>query len=274
MTGIGRRTMLTALAGAAVGAPALVAVAPRPAVAAPDDLYQTNSELYASPTLTEGVDYARRFRRHGALDDDLAGVVGFPNTVVIAPHGGGIEVGTSELGLAVAGYHPATLTPTGATYDYWMFEGLRAANNGELHVTSTGCDDPQAESFCGGARYAVSLHGCTAGQLGLPDTAQAVAVGGLDAVLRTYLRQEYAAIGVLALDAPTTPALAALAGVQPRNIVNRTLSQQGAQLELSTPLRNAMFGTNTRAQRRHTTLPPFWSFVTATRAALARRGAG
>ncbi|GIJ76805.1 hypothetical protein Xph01_12370 [Micromonospora phaseoli] len=269
--------MLTALSAAAVAGPALLTVAPRPAVAVSDDLYQTNSELYASPTLVEGVDYARRFRRHGALDDDLVGTAGFPTTAVLAPHGGGIEVGTSELCLGVAGYHPATLAPTqsaGAVYDYWMFEGLRAANNGELHVTSTGCDDPQAESLSGGARYAVSLHGCTAGQLGLPDGTPAVAVGGLDVALRTYLLQEYAALGILALDAATAPELTALAGVHPRNIVNRTLSQAGAQLELSTPLRNAMFGTNTRAQRRHTTLPPFWSFVTATRAALEHRSAG
>jgi hypothetical protein len=34
--------------------------------------------------------------------------------------------------LAIAGYHPATLAVapgTGVTYDYWMFEGLRASNN-------------------------------------------------------------------------------------------------------------------------------------------------
>jgi phage replication-related protein YjqB (UPF0714/DUF867 family) len=32
-------------------------------------------------------------------------------TVILAPHGGGIEKGTSELCLAVAGYHPERLTP-------------------------------------------------------------------------------------------------------------------------------------------------------------------
>ncbi|MDM4718834.1 poly-gamma-glutamate hydrolase family protein [Micromonospora sp. WMMA1363] len=187
------------------------------------------------------------------------------------PHGGGIEVGTSELCLAVAGYHPATSTPietTAPLYDYWLFEGLRSSGNGELHVTSTSCDDPVAESLGGGARHAVSLHGCTAGQVGLPDTGQAVVVGGLDATLKAYLRQEFAAAGITALDAAAFPALA---GVNPQNIVNRTLTGSGAQLELTTPLRNAMFGTNTRAQRKNTTLPLFWTFVAATRAAVARR---
>ena len=63
-------------------------------------------------------------------DDELAQLDGPVKTAVIAPHGGGIETGTSELCLAVAGYHPATLEvtpPGGVTYDYWMFEGLRSA---------------------------------------------------------------------------------------------------------------------------------------------------
>lgn len=54
-------------------------------------------------------------------------------------HGGGIEAGTSELCLDIAGYHPAGLTPApaeGPLHDYWMFEGLRPADHGDLHVTS------------------------------------------------------------------------------------------------------------------------------------------
>ena len=69
--------------------------------------YATNSELYADSKLTEGVDYARRFRRHERFDDSLSRTGEVPKTAIIAPHGGGIERGTSELCLAVAGYHPA-----------------------------------------------------------------------------------------------------------------------------------------------------------------------
>lgn len=236
-------------------------------------MYRSNTELYADPSLREGVDYGRRFHRHGAVDDDRSGTAGPPSAVVIAMHGGGIEAGTSELCLAVAGYHPATLAPVapGAPlYDYWMFEGLRDRRNTELHVTSTGCDDPQAVSLCAAARYAISLHGCTPAQAGLPGTGQAVLVGGLDAALKAYLREELAAAGITALDGAADPALA---GVSPRNIVNRTLTGAGAQLELTTPLRDAMFGENTRARRGRTTLPAFWTFVNATRAAVARRSA-
>jgi hypothetical protein len=54
------------------------------------------------------------------------------------------------------------------------------------------------------------------------------------------------------------------------NIVNRTLLGMGAQLELSTALRNAMFTENTRPRRKHTTTERFWAFVKVCRAALDR----
>jgi phage replication-related protein YjqB (UPF0714/DUF867 family) len=219
--------------------------------------YQKNSELYADPTLVEGVDYARRLRRHERFDD--------------SPHGGGIETGTSELCLAVAGYHPATLEvtpPGGVTYDYWMFEGLRAsgAGNGQLHVTSTGCDDGAAVSLCGGALNALALHGCTTKAAGLPPDERTVLVGGRNDTLKRYLLEAFAD-EVPAIDAAGHKLLD---GRERANIVNRTLLRRGGQLELTTPLREAMFEENTRPRRKHTTTEVFWTFVAACRAALAR----
>ena len=124
--------------------------------------FKFNSELYADPGLAEGVDYGRRHRRHERFDDTLARTDDVPKTTILAPHGGGIEPGTSELCLAVAGYHPASLPQipaAGVTYDYWMFEGLRESGNPELHVTSTGCDDGVAVSLCAGSLNALALHG-------------------------------------------------------------------------------------------------------------------
>ncbi|MEV1287188.1 poly-gamma-glutamate hydrolase family protein [Micromonospora sp. NPDC049679] len=272
MAGASRRSLLTVLATAAVGGPYLGAAGLMPAAAAADR-YPSNTALYADPNLVEGTDYARRCRRHGTVDDDLVQNVPFPQTAVIAPHGGGIEVGTSELCLAIAGYHPATLAVTpanGRVYDYWMFEGLRASNNGELHVTSIHCDDPYARSLCAGAWHGLALHGCTTSQVDLPDGTEMVLVGGLDNTLKSYLLQEYAAAGVPAIDAVDHDSLN---GNDPRNIVNRTLLGTGAQLEMTTPMRLAMFGTNTGAQRKNTTLAAFWTFVAATRAAIARHEA-
>ena len=152
--------------------------------------YCSNTELYQDPELAEGVDYGRRHRRHELFDDSLDQQPALARTTIIAPHGGGIETGTSELCLAVAGYHPATLevTPPGdPTYDYWMFEGLRPANNDELHVTSTRCDDGTAVSFCAGSLNALALHGCRPDTVGLPPGSATVLVGGRNFSFKQYL---------------------------------------------------------------------------------------
>lgn len=232
--------------------------------------YRKNSELYQDPNLVEGDDYARRYRRHELFDDDLAQRGGVAKTAVIAPHGGGIETGTSELCLAVAGYHPATLAvtpPGGVTYDYWMFEGLLASGNDALHVASTGCDDGVAVSQCAGSLNALALHGCTTRAAGQPDGAEVVLVGGRNPTLKQYLLEELDRVDLSAVDAAP---ICALNGDEVTNIANRTLLGMGGQLELTTPLRLAMFEVNTRAQRKHTTTPVFWAFVAACRAALER----
>jgi phage replication-related protein YjqB (UPF0714/DUF867 family) len=238
---------------------------PPPDATATPDRYPSNTALYADPTLVEGVDYTVRYHRSGVVvptDDDAP----VPPVAIIAVHGGGIEPGTSELCLAVAGYHPATLAPTPATgpgYDYWMFEGLRSRNNRELHVTSIHCDDPVVVSLCGRALTTVALHGCAPGQLGLPDDAAAVCVGGRDDDLKTSLVASLRTGGFAIVTD-----VEGLDGDDERNIVNRNRREAGAQLELTTPLREQMFDRNQRPRRAHTT-EVFWRFVTATRAALA-----
>lgn len=272
---INRRTLIAALAAAPALSTLGAAVGSTPASAAAD-LYPSNTALYASSTVVEGVDYGRRYRRHLIDDQSLQSRTPFVRTTVIAPHGGGIEVGTSELCLAIAGYHPADLTPTpaaGPVHDFWMFEGLRSSNNGELHVTSTHCDDAVARAMCAGSRNVVSLHGCTAAQAGLEAGAQAVLVGGLNATLRQYLTEEFAAAGIRAV---TASGEEEIAGISPDNICNRSLLGMGAQLEMTTDLRVAMFapGKNTRAERATNTLPLFWTFTNAVRTAVQRLEAG
>jgi phage replication-related protein YjqB (UPF0714/DUF867 family) len=238
------------------------------------DTYASNTALYQDPNLVETVDYARRYRRQELFDDGLPDHGPVAKTTIIAPHGGGIEFGTSELCLAIAGYHPATLAVvpgTGVTYDYWMFEGLRAADNAALHVTSTHCDDGVAVSLCGGALNALALHGCSTARAGLPDDAEVVLVGARNAILKQHLLREFASVGVDAIDAA---GIDQLNGDEPANIVNRTLLGMGGHLEITAPLREAMFGKNTCAQRKDTTTEVFWAFTAACRNALARLEAG
>jgi phage replication-related protein YjqB (UPF0714/DUF867 family) len=255
MPRLGRRTVLGAITAGIV----LPVVNP-PAAAA--DVYASNSDLYRNRV--EGSDFGRRSRRHEAVDDDLTARYPVRLSTVVAPHGGGIEPGTSELCLAIAGYHPATLARTGGpSYDYWMLEGLLSSGNDALHVTTTHCDDATALSLCGGARTVLSLHGCT---VAAADGLGAVLVGGRNAELRDLLISYLVTAGFDAVDATGHPTLG---GVSSDNLTNRTLLGAGAQLEIITPVRDAMFTTNTRAQRKHTTTPTFWNFTTACRAALA-----
>jgi phage replication-related protein YjqB (UPF0714/DUF867 family) len=236
--------------------------------------FARNSDLYEDPRLVEGVDYARRFRRHERFDDSLARTGEVPKTVIIAPHGGGIEPGTSELCLAVAGYHPATLPevpPAGVTYDYWMFEGVRASGNAPLHVPSTGCDDGMAVSLCAGALNALSLHGFEPKPPQLPPDEKVVLVGGTNGVLGQLLLDGFEPT---VIKAQTAGGFGELNGDNPANIVNRTLTGTGVQLELSEPLRDTMFGENTRPRRKHTTTEVFWTFVAVCRDALDRLEAG
>jgi phage replication-related protein YjqB (UPF0714/DUF867 family) len=241
-----------------------------------------NSDLYADPSLAEGADYARRHRRHERFDDTLAGTDDVPKTAILAPHGGGIEPGTSELCLAVAGYHPANLPevpPAGVTYDYWMFEGLRELGNAALHVRSTGCDDGVAVSLCAGSLNALALHGFRPEPLDFSEDDQVVLVGGANTVLRGYLLE---GLRNADFDARDAGQHGELDGNDPCNIVNRTLPARdpqlefigrGAQLELSTPLREAMFTEFSRPRRKHTTTQLFWTFVAGCRDALDRLGA-
>jgi phage replication-related protein YjqB (UPF0714/DUF867 family) len=234
------------------------------------DIYPSNTALYQDPNLVETVDYGRRYRRHELFDDGLPQKCAINKTTIIAPHGGGIEFGTSELCLAVAGYHPATLAVipgTGVTYDYWMFEGLRPSDNSELHVTSTHCDDGVALSLCAEALNVLALHGCTTAQAGQPDDAEVALVGGLNATLKQHLRDELAAVGLQAIDAAGHDRLD---GEEPTNITNRTLLGMGGQLEITGPMRSAMFTDNTRPQRKFTTTKVFWDLAAACRNALAR----
>ncbi|MER5804589.1 poly-gamma-glutamate hydrolase family protein [Streptomyces mirabilis] len=270
---IRRRTLLTALATTPVLSGVAVTTTATPAAAAEP---ASNTALYADPTWTEGVHWGRRSRRHLIDDQSRTDRAPFLRSTVIAPHGGGIEGGTSELCLAIAGYDPADLAPTpvaGPVHDFWMFEGLMSSANGALHVTSTHCDDTIARSLCAGSLNALSLHGCSPEQAGLESGAAAVLIGGLNPTFRQYLLEEFTAVGIRAV---TASGEEEIAGISPDNICNRTLLGMGAQLEMTTALRTAMFtpGKNTIADRATNLLPSFWTFTAATRRAIDRVEAG
>src|SRR5262249_50874908 len=125
------------------------------------DTYPSMTVLYADPSNVEGTTYGKRWKRHEWTQ--LVEAQATDNTetqkVVLAIHGGGIEAGTSEIALAVAGYHPATFAQTTdghGFHDLWIFEGLLSSDNSRLHVTSTNYDDRIALELVQNARRCIS----------------------------------------------------------------------------------------------------------------------
>lgn len=141
--------------------------------------------------------------------------------VVMAPHGGSIEPGTSEIARAVAG---SELT-------LYLFEGRKDAGNRDLHVTSTNFDEPQGLQLAGSGQLVLAVHG-----EGSEDRA-VVYLGGRDRALGSRLKARLEAFGFKV----ETHADASLQGTHPQNICNRGASGAGVQLELSKALRLELF---------------------------------
>lgn len=185
-------------------------------------------------------------------------------TIVMAIHGGGIEPGTSEIALAAAGYHPATLAPVvdgHELHDFWLFEGLRSTGNSDLHVTASNYNEPIATELVQNAQRCISLHGCSDAQAKVSKTQPdgIIQIGGRDLVLRDIVLEELTVAGI-PVEITTNPDLL---GEDPDNIANKTQLGGCVQLEMGTSFRASLFGTNTRPQRKNTTNPRFWLVVGA-----------
>ena len=137
---------------------------------------------------------------------------------VIAPHGGAIERGTSQIARALAA----------DDYHLYLFEGIRSSNNyAALHLTSHYFDEPGCLAIVGQCPIVVTIHGCKG-------TDERVLLGGRNVALKSYLAAAIRSVGVAAeTNGHAFPAMDA------NNICNRGLTGQGVQLEFSAALRGA-----------------------------------
>lgn len=233
------------------------------------DKYLSMTELYEDPSNVEGTTYGKRWRRNEWIQILEAQATDNPegHKIILALHGGGIEGGTSEIALAVAGYHPATFahaTDCFGLHDLWIFEGLLAECNSKLHVTSTHYDDPIALKLVQISKRCLSLHGLRdAGANGK------IQIGGLDTELMSIVLEELTGAGIPAVisneDSDTN-------GSDPANICNKTTSGAGVQLEMGATYRESLFapGCNTRELRKNSTNADFCKLVAALRKAMSR----
>lgn len=169
-----------------------------------------------------------------------------PSILIMAPHGGGIEFGTSEIAEAIAGND----------YSFYAFEGLKTSGNRDLHVTSSRFDERKCLMLASVASRAIAIHGENSRE-------KVVFIGGLDLAMLDRLRASLTGRGFCVKTHPNLN----LQGQAPTNICNRTNRGMGVQLELSNGLRRSFFRSLSKNGRKAKT-DRFQEFVAAVRAAL------
>jgi phage replication-related protein YjqB (UPF0714/DUF867 family) len=157
---------------------------------------------------------------------------GTSDVAVIAPHGGGIEPGTSEIAQAIAGDE----------HTFYGFNGLKPNQNWDLHITSTHFDEPQCVAAVQNASKVLTIHGCRGNEA-------VIYTGGLDEELKIRIEEVLIAAN-FTVASHLNPRLQ---GRQRSNICNRNANHSGVQLELSTGLRKSMFTSLDRKGRQHRT---------------------
>ncbi|MBS4193168.1 poly-gamma-glutamate hydrolase family protein [Bacillus sp. FJAT-49705] len=185
------------------------------------ETYANYKELAAAEV--KGVDYDIRYHK-----------VNGSKTIIFTPHGGGIEVGTSEVVKAVAV----------SFYNWYEFDGMKPSGNSILHITSTHFDEPIALKMVCESLYSMALHGYN-------DTSNKhTQVGGLDYNLRDRVIKELKREGFSAGITRDR-----LSGTNHKSITNRTSRGKGVQVEISTLQRRAFFinGDTSRANRINST---------------------
>ena len=172
---------------------------------------------------------------------------------IVAPHGGGIEPGTSELAEAIAD----------KDLSFYIFEGIKSSNNGDLHITSTRFREARCDQVTASCSVVVTIHGKGDGTsvvfLGGKDSPTAVEANRLRKAIESELKN---------CGFSVSPPPSGILGKDNNNLCNRGTSGAGIQLELSHGLRASMFADVGKRAGRKTSKQPFHDFVAAIRKAL------
>jgi phage replication-related protein YjqB (UPF0714/DUF867 family) len=160
--------------------------------------------------------------------------------LLIAPHGGGIEPGTSEIMRAVASLGGW------AWYDFAGF--LRQGNKEQLHIASTRFNEPTLMALLPQTKFVVAFHG--ADEMGSP----LACIGGKWKRGRETLIYAINAAskehGLRAVDVTEGSLAYHLRGLDDDNLTNRGKSGEGVQIEFSREARNLLFPPNASRESR------------------------
>lgn len=149
---------------------------------------------------------------------------------IVAPHGGLIEPGTSQIAAAIAADR----------LSLYCFESLNRANSARLHITSSRFDEPRALALIAASDVVLTIHGRKNG-----DDNAAIWVGGLHEALRDEIALALAQSGFAAKAVGEGHPLS---GRDPANICNRGRIGAGVQMELPRALRIRVANDSARRQ--------------------------
>ena len=167
------------------------------------DVYKNFQDLARNEK--EGIDYSISFVGRGY------------KLIVVAPHAGVIEVGTSEISALIAG----------DDLSLYRFESHKIVDENyvSLHITSHIFDEPTCINAVKAHDTVVTIHGCN-------DAEEIVFLGGLDTRLIDTIADSIRSMG-----AEVRTVGHRFPGKHHNNICNRGQSGMGVQIELSEPLR-------------------------------------
>lgn len=135
--------------------------------------------------------------------------------LILAPHGGMIEDGTSEIAVAIAAEE----------HNVFSFEGIKPyGTNRDLHITSHLFDHPECMRLAARCDCVLAVHGCMG--------EARIHVGGLDEEFARGLAARLIEAGF-----PVEERSEKYPGRHPHNVCNRGARAMGAQLEFTYDLR-------------------------------------
>ena len=154
------------------------------------------------------------------------------DTIILAIHGGRIEKGTDELAKAIAK----------TDHSYYIFKALiyedsNKDQRNDLHLTAKNFDEPQALKMTAQKNKVVSLHGAKGEE-------KLVYMGGNNELLRENIAKQLSASGFKLAEAPED-----LNGNHPDNIANKSRNLKGAQMELTTALREELLDNPSKMEQ-------------------------
>jgi phage replication-related protein YjqB (UPF0714/DUF867 family) len=177
------------------------------------DRYKCFAEL--GKCETEGMDYRIRMHRRNSCFS------------IMAPHGGKIERGTSQLAEAIAGNE----------HTFYSFEGIKDSNNHHLHITSDRFDEPKALALAKCVRTVITIHGAKG-------RARNIYTGGQYVDMEQKILHALGHAGFTAMHDPSPTRQ----GMGVTNICNRGYGGKGIQIELTQGLRKDLFNPDNEGQ--------------------------